>query len=106
MEHSDERRSHIRVPFGGTVQVIQHDEPLPPCACFDIGEGGMRVAADLPREAPVEVLFAVPCAEEICCVILIRAEVAWGKGWCTGVRFLHSSDEVRDRIRAFVEAKA
>jgi hypothetical protein len=116
MAWSNERRSCPRVSFGGNVQVIRGDDALPPCACFDLSEGGLRVALSLPAHEPVEVLFSVPPSaharlpspdcEGDQLVLLLRSEVVWMKRWCTGLRFLDLPPDAREHIRSFVEARA
>jgi hypothetical protein len=105
MAWSSDRRSCPRVSFGGSVQVIRGEEALPPCACFDISEGGLRVALSLPEREPVEVLFSVPCESDQL-VLLLRSEVVWMKRWCTGLRFLELPPDARQHIRRFVDARA
>jgi len=100
-----ERRASARVPFGSNVQVIQGENPLPPCTCFDISEGGMRLAVDLPDHRELEVLFAVPEADELH-VLLLRAEIAWRRRCCTGIRFVEVPRDARERLRVYVAAKA
>ena len=105
MAWSSDRRNGPRVSFGGSVQIIRGDEALPPCACFDIGEGGMRVALSLPERSAVEVLFAVPLeCDQL--VLLLRSEVVWMKRWCTGLRFIDLPADARHHLRTFVEARA
>lgn len=105
MDRQADRRRQARVTFFDKIYVMHKGTTLPPCPCFDISEGGIRLATSLPVESSVQLLVTLPLSYEKR-TFLVEGIVRWRRLNASGVSFVNLSHPARICLHEYMLSKS